>query len=224
MPIYLDLIVANLQIYPNGQQHPDFIELTPGKAMLKPLNILTLMAIGLIVLMGQTMAPKDALGQEIILKNLVLDNVGGTIQLRFGIEMNNLAQLKEYLSEGTTVRLSCLAELQRKRLLWKDDTVLARKLAFDVKNNPLTQQYTMHNLASGRTRQSDTVESLIQEAWSRLIMDLGNWAALPRGNEYALELSVRMIRADVPGWLKKALFFWSWNIGNEQQYRLNFSY
>jgi len=190
--------------------------------MAKPLNILiiALTALGLAI----QAHPQQASAQEIVLKNLVLDNVGGKIQLRFGIEVEEMDFLKDYLNEGTSLRLKCQARLQRKKILWKDATVLNKSLVFDLRNNPLTRQYSLHNLTVERTIHSKDLSNLIKTGWGRLVMDLGNWAALPRGHEYALELSVRLMHADIPGWLKTALFFWSWNVANVQQYRLNFSY
>lgn len=192
--------------------------------MPKLFKVLTLLTTALLIAAVQAFNPQYIRAQEIILENLVLDNVGGTIQLRFGIEVEDVASLRDYLDEGTTLRLKCDAELQQKKILWKDETVLSRSLVFDLKNNPLTQEYLLQNVTYERTIHGKNLESLVQTGWGQLVMDLGSWAALPRRKEYALELSVRMIRADIPGWLKKALFFWSWNIGNAQQYRLNFSY
>ncbi len=162
--------------------------------------------------------------QEVMLKNLVLDNVAGIVQLRFGIKTVDASELKEYLQEGVILRLQCSAKLKANKSLWWDETLREEKVAFELKNNPLTRKYVLRNVTENRTMQNKDLETLIRSNWGNMVLEMGRWPKAPQGREYVLELKVRLERADIPVWLKRALFFWSWEVVPVKTYRMNFTY
>ncbi len=162
--------------------------------------------------------------QEILLKNLILDNVKDKIQIRFGIGIEKMEKLRSYLEEGGTLRLNCKAYLLMKKNMWWDEELKVNELIFDLNNNPLTREYLLYNVSQNKKVQSKSLSFLLENEWGNLVLNLGSWKTLPRDKNYALELFVSLKRTDVPIWLKKALFFWSWSIASSKKYRMDFSY
>jgi hypothetical protein len=53
-------------------------------------------------------------------------------------------------------------------------------------------------------------------------MYLGPWPDEYKEEDLALHLTVRLVRTDVPVWLKRTLFFWSWDVAPVKNYRIRF--
>jgi hypothetical protein len=162
--------------------------------------------------------------QQLVLENFVLDNVGERIQVRFGLEVEEIEELQKPLENGGRVRMQCTIFLRRQRGWWPDSTVAEKKLCYDLKNNPLTQMYSMVNCQNDNQARDNTLQDLIQKKWNDITLDLGPWSALHSGASYFVEVNLQFKRPDVPVWLKKALFFWSWDVLASQNYRMHFVY
>jgi hypothetical protein len=167
----------------------------------------------------------SACAQNIELKNLILDNEKGEIQLRFGIKVNKMQELQQYLQEdGYTLRLRCRAELLKTRTLWWDESLGENEVVFDLSCNQLSQQYILHNVSESGKATSEDLEKILRKHWRHLTILLGKWRNLTKRENYAVELDVTLRRANVPMWLRKALFFWSWDVVSSRRYRMDFTY
>lgn len=162
--------------------------------------------------------------KDLVLKNLVLDNVDGQIQLRFGIDPLEPEKLHKYLSDSVTLRLECKAFLFKERKLWLDKGLDHDHCVFRIKQNPITQKYSVFDAESEKEYTGNSLETLMKRHITKLRLNLGVWQTLQKGEKYAIELLVSLKRAGFPGWVKKCLFFWSWDIVPTQKYRMNFTY
>ncbi|MFP4049346.1 MAG: DUF4390 domain-containing protein [Desulfovermiculus sp.] len=162
--------------------------------------------------------------QQLVLKNFVLDNVGERIQLRFGLEVEEMKKLQNSLENGGRVRMQCSIYLRRQRGWWPDSTVAQKTFCYDLKNNPLTQTYSMVNCQTDKKFSDNSLQELIQKNWTDITLDLGPWSVLHSGSSYFVEMNLQLKRPDVPAWLKTALFFWSWDVLASQTYRMQFMY
>lgn len=153
-----------------------------------------------------------------------MDNVKDKIQIRFGIEIEKMDKLRSYLEEGGALRLRCQAKLLMKKNMWWDEELRVNELIFELNYNPLTREYLLHEVSQNKKVNSKSLSFLLKNKWGNLVLNLGSWKTLPKGKNYALELFVSLERTDVPIWLKKALFFWSWSIAPSKKFRMNFSY
>lgn len=162
--------------------------------------------------------------QQLVLENFVLDNVGERIQLRFGLEVEEIKKLQESLENGGRVRMQCTIYLRRQRGWWPDSTVAEKTFCYDLKNNPLTQMYSLVNCQNEKKARDNNLQELIQKNWTDITLDLGPWSVLHSGASYFVEMNLQFKRPDVPAWLKKALFFWSWDVLASQTYRMHFVY
>jgi hypothetical protein len=108
------------------------------------------------------------------------------------------------------------------RNLWWD-----RELRRSSKNSllhydSLNDEYRLRKGKNGSGERNSDLSSLLQSGWGQIDMYLGPWPDEYKEENLALHLSVRLIRADVPVWLKRTLFFWSWNVVPVRNYRIRF--
>lgn len=164
----------------------------------------------------------QAAGQEVTLRNLVVNNNDGAVHLRFGLRARNTEEMSRYLEQGTDLRLVCTATMNLERSLWWDRELRRSVKAFFLRYDSLDDVYRFStDEASAGERDSD-LASLLSSAWRHIDMYLGPWPKEYREENLALHLTVRLVRTDVPVWLKRTLFFWSWDVVPEKNYRIRF--
>jgi hypothetical protein len=144
--------------------------------------------------------------QQLALEGLVLDNVGERIQLRFGVQAEDVDALEQILG------------------WWPDNTVAEKRIRYHLKTHPLTQTYRLINQHTNSTARDDSLQDLMHRQWKEIILDLGAWKMLDTGADYILELTLQFTRPNVPQWLKTTLFFWSWDVVTSQTFRMHFTY
>lgn len=169
----------------------------------------------------------DAYAQRISLTNLVVDNQGGRIKVRFGTDIKAPAQVDQALASGQVLALECRASLARKReYAWNAPVASAESLS------PLTMSEAGSYEIIPPAGQAGHMERyrgrdlglVIKEAWGAMSLDLGDWNRLEPGNVYSLTLEIRVVRQDVSSWLQGALFFWNFDALPPVKYQLDFSY
>ena len=168
--------------------------------------------------------PGASLAQRMGLSNLVVDNQAGRAKVRFGVAVGAVDAVREALENGQVLALSCKASLsQNRNYLWNAEVASTEMLStlFLHDNGPYEISLPGGKREHFRGRDLDLV---MKEAWGGLSMDLGPWDKLERGHSYSLDLEIRLLRQDMPGWLKGALFFWNFDAISPVKYRLDFSY
>ena len=168
---------------------------------------------------------RPAAAQSIALSNLVVDNQEGRIKVRFGVDIKNLDAVKDALADGQTLLLECRATLSLKReYAWNKDVAKAElKSVFSMPSTGGSYEIVLPAKHQERFRSRDA-SLVMKEAWSELAMDLGAWNLLAKGNDYALMLEIRLLRQNVPTWVKGTLFFWNFDAVPAGKYQLDFSY
>lgn len=178
----------------------------------------------LLVLALLAALPQAAQAQRLGLSNLVVDNQAGRAKVRFGVAVEALDAVRQALENGQVLALSCKAILSQSRdYLWNSELASADMLStlYLHENGPYEISLPGGRREHYRSRDLDLV---MKEAWGGLSMDLGPWDRLERGHSYSLDLEIRLLRQDVPGWLKGTLFFWNFDAVSPVKYRLDFSY
>ncbi len=163
-------------------------------------------------------------GQTIELKKLTLDNFGDRLQLHFGFAPQEFDEFQELLADSVPLKLTCKASLLRLLSFWPDKLVSQEEASFELKADTLTQEYILTDLGAKRSMKNKELESLLRSNLGELAVNLGDWKSLVQGQEYCLELEIRLIRNDFPAWLKTALFFWSGYVLKNKIYKMKFTY
>lgn len=170
------------------------------------------------------------------LSNLVLNNHEGTIQVRFGLSLPDLAPVHEAFAKGEVLILRLDARLSRKmEYLWDRQVAEAGRLAvirkdgemYVVEPRPPSPSAGTSQTASGNNLQAvsgDDLADVLRRAFGEITIDLGPWDILERGEAYVLTLGIELGRADVSAFVRNALFFWSFDVVPPARYRLDFTY
>jgi len=167
------------------------------------------------------LAPAGALAQDISLSNLIIDNNGGNISVRFGLEFANPLAVEAAVNDGAELALICNARLIAKRDYWIDREIGRAETVSPVRKSA-SGLYSI--TTPGGTLTGNDFSDLLARAFEDFSMVLGPWNILSHGEAYSLSMEIRLERQNVSPWLKKSLFFWSFDAAPPARYRLDFSY
>jgi hypothetical protein len=168
--------------------------------------------------------PDRGLAAGLELANLTLDNRGGNLSVHFGLKVEGLAAVKAALDQGSELALRCRVDVRRVRTLFFDSRVAGLDFESRLKADGLAQEYSVELPGGGNPLRGKDLETLLVKAWGNVNLDLGPWKALTSGHAYALSLDVSLKRADVPGWIRVAAFFWSWDVLPTTHYEQDFRF
>ncbi|GFM36052.1 DUF4390 domain-containing protein [Desulfovibrio psychrotolerans] len=163
-----------------------------------------------------------AASQQLKLEDFVLDNAEGQLAIRFGVGIQDKERLRVMLKEGAVITLTCEATLSDTSGMWLNTTLARQEMVSTLSFNALTREYAIAYEGSPAVYRNANLMRLLSETWERLSLKVGQLVNLERGREYRVDLSVRMQNDNVPPWLSKTLFFWSWDIAPTMRYSMNF--
>ncbi len=191
----------------------------PISRMLPALPVLAWLA-----LLACLLAPAPAQAQRLILDKLVLDNRSGNVAARFSMHIDDLSRVEAEIVDGAELGLMARVTLSRRRTAWMDATLAEREMATLIGYDPLSKEFHVSPPDGGKSAKGKDLGELLGRFWTDAILELAPWDGLERGNDYVLDLEMRLARKDVPGWIRTTLFFWSWDVIGATTYRLDFSY
>jgi len=166
----------------------------------------------------------DALAtQNLTLSNFVMDNQQGNVTLRFSLAIDDVESLRALLQDGSLLALKCRAKLARKRGHWLSKTLVDVEARHLLSGNSLTHEFLLEQ-DQVKTLRNKSLAALLAEGWNHMEINLGPFSLLERGQSYAVELEVSLLQADVPAWMRWALFFKSWEVAPAAGYRLDFEF
>lgn len=160
--------------------------------------------------------------QELHLANLVLNNFEGTIRVRFGVEPTGIDHIRQFLDTGEELALRCKARLSVKRdYVWNREIGTAH---FESRLRRLKNGDFVVDIPGQGPMVDKDLAALFRKAWGEILLDLGPWDRLKRGQSYSVALQLTLARTDVSPWLSKGLFFWSFDAAPAVSYQLDFTY
>lgn len=171
-----------------------------------------------------TSLPFPAQAQTLTLKNLVMDNQAGSLMVRFGVEVEGLQEVAVNLENGVKVAFVCTAKLYEGAGWWFDSLLSKTRYESFLSFDPLTNEYKLKLPGEKNELRDKDLPALVKRCWSAIDLDMGPWSVLERGEKYSLRMETKLEQRDVPKWLKKTLFFWSWDVVPSAVYNLDFDY
>lgn len=165
-----------------------------------------------------------AQAQSLVLSNMVVDNQAGTLMARFGVAVDGSASLTDQLQAGATLALTCKARLSKPGGLLGGTRLTETETVSRVKLDPLTREYVLTLPGREVPLRGPALDELLRSGWGELALDLGAWRQLEPGKDYTVSLEIKLSQADIPGWLKRNVFFWSWDVIPAATYQLHFRY
>jgi hypothetical protein len=176
------------------------------------------------LLLTAILAPRPAMGDQFLsLDNLVLDSQSGKIHLRFGLRLDNPEPIQAVLQEGVDLWLNGTAKLLSKRLFLPNRVLSEQQFEHVLEWNPLTKEFELTLPQKEHQIKNTDVTALVRAQWSEINLEMGEWTLLNPGQTYHLELEISLDRRDIPVWMRRVLFFWSWEVMTPIRYELEFS-
>lgn len=184
-----------------------------------PRRFVIVLALALLIAAS---AVETARAQELLLNNLVLNNFEGKIRVRFGVEPTGLDRIRQSLEAGERLALRCRARLALKRdYVWNQEVSAA---VWESELRRLRGGDFAATLPGQGAIADKELGPLFRKAWNEILVDLGPWDSLERGQTYVVSLELSLMRLDVSPWLRKGLFFWSFDTSPPVSYQLDFTY
>lgn len=178
----------------------------------------------LLVLTAMTWTPCPASGATMLaLDNLVVDSQAEKIHLRFGLRLEQPELVKAVLRDGVDLWLEGAARLISKRLFLPNRVLHETSFEHVLEWNPLTQEFELTLPQKEHLVKAKELEDLTAAHWAEISLVMGDWAMLTSGQSYHLELEVTLDRRDIPVWMRRVLFFWSWEVMSPIRYELEFT-
>ena len=168
--------------------------------------------------------PIPGMGATLLaLDNLVVDSQAERIHLRFGLRLEQPEPVSAVLHEGVDLWLEGTARLISKRLFLPNRILHEQTFEHVLEWNPLTQEYELTLPQKEHLVKAKELKDLIAEHWREISLEMGEWSLLVPGQTYHMELEVTLDRRDIPIWMRRVLFFWSWDVMTPIRYELEFS-
>jgi hypothetical protein len=169
-------------------------------------------------------SPAHAISQEMRLTAFRISETDGALMLNFGIGVTQLDQLRVLLNEGVQVELNCHVRLSRSRSYWFRKSLAETTITSTLYYDTLTKEYFLTLPDNKAPHRNKSLRKLLHGAWKSIALPVGSTTLMTSGNEYRVTLNVEMINTDVPEWLTKSFFFWSWDPAPPIQYSTDFTY
>ena len=119
------------------------------------------------------------------LRTFTIEMLNDGVHVSTGIGLENGGVVRSQLRDGAVMTLTCKLALSREFILSSPGHPIVRQKQFDT---------------------------LLASAFQHLDFLLPLQAPLVSGETYRVQLKITLEHAEVPPWLEKALFFWSWEV------------
>lgn len=149
---------------------------------------------------------------------------GNALTARFGIRLGGVDEVAASLRNGVPLRLTCKARLSRDRRCWFGELLGDRELESLLSYDSLQKEFVLQPGGEDRELRGPELAPLLEASWAEMILPLGKWDLLRRGESYSLLVRVALNRTEVPDWVSRALFFWNWEDGPNTSYKLDFRF
>lgn len=169
-------------------------------------------------------SPAHAISQEMRLTSFRLSETDSALMLNFGIGVTQLDQLRALLTEGVQVELNCNVHLSRPRSYWFRKSLAETNITSSLYYDTLTKEYYLTLPDNKAPHRNKSLRKLLDGAWKSISLPVGSTTLMTSGSEYRVTLNVEMVNTDVPEWLTKSFFFWSWDPAPPIQYSTDFTY
>lgn len=190
-----------------------------------PIRVLLLSVLALCVFFTALPTNTHAAGpQEMRLKSFRLMEADGALMLTFGVDFSNIDQMKGVLKEGVKIELLCDATLSRSRSFWFRKTLATNTLSSLLYYDTLTREYYLTLPGNKAPHRNKSLKKLLDGAWASLTLPVASTTLIAPGDEYRVSLSIESVNTEIPEWLAKSFFFWSWDPAPPIHYSTDFTY
>ncbi|MFV0423881.1 DUF4390 domain-containing protein [Oleidesulfovibrio sp.] len=161
---------------------------------------------------------------QLRLDNFLLDTLDDKLELRFGVSISDLEALKQILRDGAVVNLTSSASLSPKSTIIPRGALVEIEGLSSLQMDPLTREFILSEPDRDIPNRNKSLKQLLDSTWLNMSLPLCNLSKLSHDSEYVVDLAIKLEHADVPPWLTKTLFFWSWDVTPPINYSMTFTF
>ncbi|MCH5276340.1 MAG: DUF4390 domain-containing protein [Desulfovibrionaceae bacterium] len=178
--------------------------------------------IGLLVLLLPI--PVRAEGDAVfVLNSLSVTTRTDIPRLEAAVTVSDVAPIRANLRDGAALNLSLDVILELPRLVLPSQILAESHILYQIRFDPLAREYLLLREAAPPLRHS-SLESLLNDVLGDTVIPLVPSTPFTPDDTYRATLTLSLRHAHVPPWLKKALFFWSWDVLAPAAFTLDFQY
>lgn len=148
---------------------------------------------------------------ELILNTYVVEPSAHQIKVHYSLHVLPVAALADLLRDGAHLALEEQVSVVRLRSLMPNSTVLDARFVWYLRHDPLTRQFILTQ-DNGQSSRNAQLAPLLAQTWKERSHLFPLERPLEEDSTFRLVLSYTFKHTEVPPWLEKSLFFWSWGV------------
>ena len=145
------------------------------------------------------------------LRTFTVEMLNDGIDVSMGIGLENDGVVRAQLRDGAVMTLTCKLALERVRTLLSNEVLSEESRSYQLRHDLLSREFILSSPGQPLVRQKQ-FDALLASVFQHLDFLLPLQASLVSGETYRVQLKITLEHAEVPPWLEKALFFWSWEV------------
>ena len=149
------------------------------------------------------------------------------ITVNYQLNLKGLIPIRDQLRDGARMTIEGGIRLLRRNLLRPNSELAFLPLAWNLRHDPLTREFLLVEVGkaeNGQAARAPHLGALLQEAWKDLYAVLLPEMPLEDDETYIVRFDFVLKYAEVPPWLEKALFFWSWELSPKFSHEHTFTW
>lgn len=156
--------------------------------------------------------PCSALAEEARLEftQFSLEKKEHTLTLLSQIRLNNDNMVRNQLRDGAQMVLKGVVTLHRLRTLLSNELLGQAEVVVHLRHDPLRKEFMAFR--AQQVYQNRNLAQALYTAWDSAPVALVLAQPLAADESYRVTMHLTLQHAEVPPWLEKALFFWSWDV------------
>ena len=166
----------------------------------------------------------SAHAEPIAVTDLGVDNSKGAVSVGFSIVVHDEAPLLEILQDGGDYEVRCTGKLYHRRAGFWDEFLSEASYVCLMTGKPIARECLLQDHRGSHTVDFSTLRKDLNQFWSHLSLPMGSWEQIQRNRAYKVVLSFKITRTNISQWIRKPLFFVSWDFVPEVAYELNFDF
>jgi len=163
------------------------------------------------------------MAQSLEVYNLVLDNSNATLKVKFDLKIEGFGAIKRSLDEGERLGLVYTASVHEQRNFIWDKSLVHRSFLIIMHKDMLKGEYVI-NISGQDYKFPKFSPQKINSLFQDIEISLSPWSIIKKGHNYSLKVEVALKTLGIPEWIKKTLFFWSWDLVEPEYFEMEFSY
>ncbi|RQD59747.1 DUF4390 domain-containing protein [Desulfonatronovibrio magnus] len=166
--------------------------------------------------------PQRGSAQSLELSSFVIDTRGEYLTARFSIDVEEFNYMKSYIDSGSKLAIIYDVKLLKKRMFFPDFPLSSQQHEVGLEKDLLSGQYVV--LYPDERKTMDSFEEYdFVKIFEGIDVPLAPLIELEPGRKYVVRIQIRLISKGVPKWIKRTLFFWSWDLAKAIRYEMEFS-